>query len=115
VEKPAVLHETTGTHHAIFDTDTPRQYMGHVDALNLTVSLCLCYTLYIALTRLRIRRGAFRVDDLVVLAATLVTHGHTGSRYAALALESGKLWSEVNSSSKLTESNKVGHNHRTTI
>lgn len=78
VSNPAVLHETTVTHHAISGTDTPHQHIGHVGALNLTVSPCLCYTLCIALTRLRICRGAFRSDDLVVLTATFVTHRHAG-------------------------------------
>lgn len=78
VSNPAVLHETTVTHHAISGTDTPHQHIGHVGALNLTVSPCLCYTLCNALTRLRICRGAFRSDDLVVLTATFVTHRHAG-------------------------------------
>ena len=96
-------------------SDTPSQHIGHVDALNLTVSLCLCYTLCIALTRLWIRRGIFGVDDSVVLIATLVTLGHTGSSYAALALGLGKPWSEVSSSGKLQELNTVGRNHVATV
>lgn len=54
-------------------SDTASQHIGHIDTLNLTVSLCLCYTLCIALVRVWIRRGAFGADDLVVFFATLVT------------------------------------------
>jgi hypothetical protein len=93
------------------DTDAPSHHIGHVDALNLTVSLCLCYTLCIALTRLWIRRGVFGLDDLVVLIATLVTLGHTGTSYAALAFGLGKPWSEINNGGKLPELNNVGLNH----
>jgi hypothetical protein len=93
------------------DTDTFSQHIGHADALNLTVSLCLCYTLCIALTRFWIRRGAFGFDDAVVLAATSVTLGHTGTSYAALSYGLGKPWSEVSSSCKMPELNTVGLNH----
>jgi hypothetical protein len=93
------------------DTDTFSQHIGHADALNLTVSLCLCYTLCIALTRLWIRKGAFGFDDAVVFAATLVTLSHTGTSYAALSYGLGKPWSEVGSSGKLPEVNTVGLKH----
>jgi hypothetical protein len=92
------------------DTDTLSQHTGHVDALNLTVSLCLCYTLCIALTRLWIRRGAFGLDDVVVLIATLVTLGHTGTSYAALAYGLGEPWSEISNGGKLPKLNNVGLN-----
>ena len=85
------------------DTNTRRQHTGKVDALNLAFSLCLCYSLYIALMRSWIRRGTFGVHDLIALAAILVTQGHTGSSYAALMFGSEKLWIEVSSSGKLTE------------
>lgn len=89
------------------DLDTPNQHIGHVDALNLTVSLCLCYTLCIALVRLWIRRGAFGVDDLVILFATLVTLGHTGSSYAALADGLGKPWNDIKDDPNLKDLNAV--------
>ena len=92
------------------DTDTLSQHIGHVDALNLTVSICLCYTLCIALTRFWIRRGVFGFDDLVVLAATLVTLGHTGTSYAVLSYGLGKPSMEIGRSDKLPELNNVGLN-----
>ena len=92
------------------DTDTLSQHINRVDALNLTVSICLCYTLCIALTRFWIRRGVFGFDDLVVLAATLVTLGHTGTSYAALSYGLGKPSMEIGRSDKLPELNNVGLN-----
>ena len=88
-------------------SDEASQHIGHVDALNLTVSLCLCYTLCIALVRLWIRRGAFGIDDLVVLFATLVTLGHTGSSYAALANGLGKPRGDIQDNGTAAELNAV--------
>ena len=87
--------------------DPTNQHIGHVDALNLTVSLCLCYTICIALVRLWIRRGAFGVDDLVILVATFVTLSHTGTSYAALANGLGKPWTDIKASKDLTNLNAV--------
>lgn len=86
---------------------SPSHHTGHVDAVNLTVSLCLCYTLCIALVRLWIRRGAFGIDDLVVSVATLFTLGHTGSSYAALAEGLGKSWDALAESKDLPKLNAV--------
>jgi hypothetical protein len=102
---PACAYQATAPHHTM--SDSPSHHIGHVDALNLTVSLCLCYTLCIALVRLWIRRGAFGVDDLVVLAATLVTLGHTGSSYAGLAAGLGKPWTDIRESKDLAKLNTV--------
>lgn len=113
--RAAVLRQATATHYTMSDTDTLSQHIGHVDALNLTVSLCLCYTLCIALVRLWIRLGSFGTDDLVVLSATSVTLGHTGTSYAALASGLGKSWSEISDTGKLTELNTVSHDCDTTI
>lgn len=88
-------------------SDTASQHIGYVDALNLTVSLCLCYTLCIALVRLWIRRGAFGIDDLIVLFATLVTLGHTGTSYAALAYGLGKPLALIRSDENVAELNAV--------
>ena len=101
------------TPHAMSDTHASSQHIGHVDALNLTVSLYLYYTLCIALTRFWIRRGAFGFDDVVVLTATLVTLGHTGTSYAALSYGLGNSWSEISESGKLPELNTVGLDHAT--
>lgn len=88
-------------------SDSPNHHVGHIDAVNLTVSLCLCYTICIALVRLWIRRGAFGVDDLVVLVATVVTLSHTGSSYAALTDGLGKPWIEIKASKDLAKLNVV--------
>ena len=80
---------------------------GYVSALNLTVSLCLTYTLCIAGVRVRIRKGVFGVDDLVVLFATIATLGHTGSSYAALADGLGKPWAHLESETDLKSLNAV--------
>ena len=93
-------------HHTM--SDSPNQHhVGHVDSVNLTVSLCLCYTICIALVRLWIRRGAFGVEDLVVLVATVVTLSHTGSSYAALADGLGKPWIDIKASKDLAKLNAV--------
>jgi len=88
-------------------SDPPSSHIGHVDALNLTVSLCLCYTICIALVRLWIRRGAFGIDDLVVLVATVVTLSHTGTSYAALADGIGKPWIDIKANKDLAKLNAV--------
>lgn len=88
-------------------SDTASQHIGHIDTLNLTVSLYLCYTLCIALVRLWIRRGAFGVDDLVVLFATLVTLGHTGTSYAAMAYGLGKPLAIIRRDESIAELNAV--------
>lgn len=97
--KPPALHHTM--------LASPSHHIGHIDAVNLTVSLCLCYTLCIALVRLWIRRGAYGIDDLVVLVATLFTLGHTGSSYAALADGLGKPWDALEESQDLPNLNAV--------
>ena len=89
------------------ESPNQHQHVGHVDAVNLTVSLCLCYTICIALVRLWLRRGAFGVDDLVVLVATVVTLSHTGSSYAALADGLGKPWIDIKASKDLAKLNAV--------
>ena len=71
-------------------SDTVKQHEGFTDAVNLTVSLCLTYTLCIACVRLWIRKGAFGADVLVIAIATVLTLGHTASSYAAIANGLGK-------------------------
>lgn len=88
-------------------SDTPNQHIGYVDAATLTVSLCLTYTICIACVRIFIRRGAYGVDDLVVLLATVLTLGHTGSSYAALVNGLGKPWSLLREHNDLAQLNAV--------
>lgn len=86
------------------DSNNPE---GYVRALNLTVSLCLTYTLCIACVRIWIRKGVFGVDDLTVFLATLATLGHTGSSYAALANGLGKPWAHLKSETDMESLNRV--------
>lgn len=76
-----------------------------------TISLCLCFTVCIALLRVWIRRSAYGVDDVVIGIATLVSLGHTGSSYAALASGLGGKWTTISSSkTDLAKLNQVcGH------
>lgn len=103
-------------HHAM--SDSLNQHIGYVDAATLTVSLCLTYTICIGCVRIWIRRGAYGVDDLVVLLAMVITLGHTGSSYAALANGLGKPWSFLREEENLGQANAVGssvHPHADTF
>lgn len=80
---------------------------GYVRALNLTVSLCLTYTLCIACVRIWIRKGVFGIDDLIVLVATVATLGHTGSSYTALADGLGKPWRHLQDETDMRSLNAV--------
>ncbi|KAK5131889.1 hypothetical protein LTR08_000477 [Meristemomyces frigidus] len=71
------------------------QHVGYQDSLNLTISLCLTYTLCIACVRIWIRKGAFGADDLVIAAATILTLCHSAASYAALASGLGTPWSSL--------------------
>ncbi|WPG98161.1 Hypothetical protein R9X50_00094700 [Acrodontium crateriforme] len=71
------------------------QHTGFQDGLNLTISLCLVYTLCIAGLRAWIRRKAYGVDDFVIAAATLVTLAHTACDYVALSQGLGLPWTTL--------------------
>lgn len=99
-------------------SDSLNQHIGYVDAATLAVSLCLTYTICIGCVRIWIRRGAYGFDDLVVLLATVITLGHTGSSYAALANGLGKPWSFLREAENLGQANAVGssvHPHADTF
>lgn len=68
---------------------------GYEDAVNLTISLCLTYTLCIACVRLWIRKGSFGVDDIVIAVATVLTLCHSGADYTALAEGLGSPWQKL--------------------
>ena len=70
-------------------------HRGYQDTLNLTISLCLTYTLCIACVRIWIRKGAFGSDDLVIAVATVLTLCHSAASYAALAAGVGIPWSSL--------------------
>ena len=82
-------------------------HVGVVDGVNLTISLCLTYTLCISCVRAWIRKGAFGVDDIVVAAATVVSFVHTGADYAALANGLGSPWKSILESDNLKALNSV--------
>jgi len=92
-------------HHAM--SDTLNKHLGYVDAATLTVSLCLTYTICVACVRIWIRRGAFGIDDVVVLLATIITLGHTGSSYVALTDGLGKPWANLLEEDRLVNLNAV--------
>lgn len=85
---------------------------GYVNPLAFTISLCLCFTLCMALLRVWIRRNAYGPDDAVIGVATLVSLGHTGSGYAALLAGLGKPWSSIKFEDGLARLNQVGLDQR---
>jgi hypothetical protein len=83
------------------------QRQGHENAVNFTISLCLVFTICVGLLRLWIRRNAYGIDDTVIAAATLVSLGHTGASYAALAAGLGKPWSAISTGHDLAKLHQV--------
>ncbi|KAL8668498.1 MAG: hypothetical protein Q9168_006873 [Polycauliona sp. 1 TL-2023] len=78
-----------------------------VDAVKVAISLCLCYTLLIALLRLWIRRNLYGPDDWVALAATVVAVGQFGAGYAAVHTGLGRSIDVLHESSDLLALNKA--------
>ncbi|CAK4031654.1 Hypothetical predicted protein [Lecanosticta acicola] len=68
---------------------------GYENATAYVVSLCLVFTICVALLRLWIRKSAYGRDDAVIGAATLLSFGHTAASYAALKFGLGKRWVAV--------------------
>jgi hypothetical protein len=86
------------------------QREAYGDAVAFTVSLCLCFTVCIALLRVWIRRNAYGVDDIVIGLATFVSLGHTGSSYVALAMGLGGKWTSISKNrTELAKLNQVSH------
>lgn len=75
--------------------ETARHRIGYADALKLTTSLCLCYTLIVAGLRTWIRRSIYGVDDVVITVATLISLGHFTANYAALNYGAGDPWKSI--------------------
>ena len=80
---------------------------GYQDAVNFTISFCLTFTVCIGAVRIWIRRGIYGWDDVVTAMATLVTLGHTGSSYAAVAKGLGKPWSRLVAQDSIVTLNDV--------
>ncbi|EMC93284.1 hypothetical protein BAUCODRAFT_150636 [Baudoinia panamericana UAMH 10762] len=68
---------------------------GYQKALNLTISLCLIYTVCIALVRIVIRKGSFGSDDFVIAAATVLTLCNAAASYVALSKGLGLPWRTI--------------------
>lgn len=51
--------------------DSSSQHAGYIDGVNLTISICLTYTLCVSAIRVWIRRRLYGWDDIVVGAATV--------------------------------------------
>ena len=83
------------------------QHIGYQDTLNLTISLCLIYTLCVACVRIWIRKGSFGADDLVIAVATILTLCHSAASYAALAAGLGIPWSNLSRSDDSSSLNAV--------
>jgi hypothetical protein len=84
------------------------RHLGFSDSVNLTISLCLTYTLCISCVRIWIRKGAFGVDDIVIAIATLISFGHTAADYLALANGLGTPWAHIVNDENLSTLNTVG-------
>ncbi|CZT22712.1 uncharacterized protein RCC_08417 [Ramularia collo-cygni] len=80
---------------------------GYVNPLAFTISLCLCFTVCVALLRVWIRRNAYGLDDAVIGVATLVSLGHTASGYAALMAGLGRPWSKILAEEDLARLNQA--------
>lgn len=72
-----------------------RHRIGYADALKLTTSLCLTYTLLVAGLRTWVRRSIYGVDDIVVSVATVICLGHFAANYAALSYGAGDPWNSI--------------------
>jgi hypothetical protein len=83
-------------------------HQGLEDAVNLTISICLCYTLCIACVRAWIRRQALGVDDAVIAFATLVTLSNSASSYIAVANGLSSSWDSLQSDGNVYNANQVG-------
>lgn len=83
------------------------RHLGFSDSVNLTISLCLTYVLFVSGIRIWIRKGAFGVDDIVIAIATLISFGHTAADYVALANGLGKPWSHIISNENISSLNAV--------
>lgn len=87
--------------------EPPRHRIGFGDSLKLTTSLCLTYTVGVALLRAWVRRSTFGADDIVISAATLVCLGHFASNYIALEYGAGKPWSTIAAAGQIGPLNSV--------
>jgi len=83
------------------------EHQGYEDALNLTISLCLTFSLCIACVRIWIRKGAFGIDDFVIAVATTIALGNSAASYVSLADGMGLPWSKLQRSDSLSSLDTV--------
>lgn len=65
-------------------------HLGYADSLNVTISICLTYTLIFTCVRIHLRRSSFGADDAVVVFATLAAMAHFAASYSCLTAGLGK-------------------------
>ena len=88
----------------------PRNHrLGYEDSLNLTTSICLTYTLCVAILRGWVRRSIYGVDDIVIGVATIIVIGHFASDYLALNYGAGKPWHNIVEQDQIAGLNGVSH------
>ncbi|KAF2859173.1 hypothetical protein K470DRAFT_278008 [Piedraia hortae CBS 480.64] len=78
-----------------------RAHQGYEDAINLTISICLTYTLCIAILRFILKRRDGGSDDIVVGIATLFTISNAVANYLSLDFGLGAPSSAVRSVANL--------------
>ncbi|USW48102.1 hypothetical protein Slin15195_G014210 [Septoria linicola] len=68
---------------------------GYQNAVSFTISLCMVFTICVAIIRFWIRKHAYGVDDAIIGAATIISLGQLGASYASYAAGLGKPWSRI--------------------
>lgn len=84
---------------------------GYENAVSFTISLCLVFTICVAIIRYWIRKHALGSDDAVIGAATLVAFGHIGASYASYAAGLGKPWSSIIATTAQDDLNSLDQVH----
>ncbi|GIZ40553.1 hypothetical protein CKM354_000388700 [Cercospora kikuchii] len=68
---------------------------GYQNAVSFTISICLVFTICVAIIRLWIRRHAYGSDDAIIAAATITSLGQIGASYVSYAKGLGKPWTRI--------------------
>jgi hypothetical protein len=73
-------------------------HLGYADSLNVTISICLTYTLIFTCVRIHLRRSSFGTDDAVVVVATMAAMAHFAASYTCLTAGLGKPYDVIKGS-----------------